>query len=417
MDACVHCGFCLTTCPSYRILGSEMDSPRGRIYQMAAISEGSLDLNPTTVSHFDSCLGCLACVSACPSGVRYDQLIEATRAQVQRHHPRSRSEKLLRGLLFNLLPYPQRLGPLLGGAWLYQITGLQKLVKATGILSRWAPSLAAMTDLLPRIQPQNFQPDRYPQRIPAQGEHRYTVGLILGCVQRLFAPQINAATIQVLTANGCEVVIPPQQGCCGALPHHQGETQQAQNLARDLIRQFAQVGPLDAILTNASGCGHTLKNYGHLLDGDPGAANFAQQIRDVQEFLAQVGLTAPLHPLGQGSLTLVYQDACHQLHGQGIQAQPRQLLRQIPGVKLRDPLDAALCCGSSGVYNLLQPDVANQLGQQKVSRLLETQPDVIVSANIGCRMQILKHLDAGIPVLHPMELLAQSIQGQAGSKT
>jgi len=426
IDACVHCGFCLATCPSYRVIGAETDSPRGRIYQMDAINEGSIGLSPATVSHFDSCLGCLACVTACPSGVQYDQLIEATRAQVQRNHPRSLWETLLRQAIYRLFPYPRRLRPLLGGAWLYQKLGLDRLMQSSGLLTHLAPPLAAMTELLPPLTRQDLQPDHYPSLIPAQGERRYRVGLVLGCVQRIFAPQINWATIEVLTGNGCEVVIPPAQGCCGALSHHQGETQQAQALAKDLMQQFQQHAqsegslPLDAIVTNASGCGHTLKSYGSLLAEDPSCAaaatSFATSVKDVQEFLAEVGLTATLHPLRREPLPLVYQDACHQLHGQKIQAQPRQLLNQIPGVSLRDPIDAALCCGSAGIYNLLQPEVANELGQQKVTRLLDTQAEAIVSANIGCRMQLLKHLrrqgQDQIPVFHPMELLQMSMQGK-----
>lgn len=404
-----------------------MDSPRGRIYQMDAINQGSSSLTAATVSHFDSCLGCLACVSACPSGVRYDQLIEATRAQVQRNHPRSSWGKLLRWAIFGLFPYPDRLRPLMGGAWLYQKLGLDRLMRATGVLNQVAPPLAAMTELLPSLTLKMLRPDRYPTRIPAVGERRYRVGLLLGCVQRIFAPEINWATIEVLTANGCEVIIPPEQGCCGALPHHQGETRQAQTLARDLVAQFelrssnnSSDTAVDVVVTNASGCGHTLKTYGSLLAEDPDWAEvgqqFATQVRDVQEFLADVGLVAALQPLREQPLVLAYQDACHQLHGQKIQAQPRQLLGQIPGLTLRDPVDAALCCGSAGIYNLLQPKVANELGQQKVSHLLATGAEGIVSANIGCRMQLLKHLgrqgQGGIPIFHPMQLLSLSQSGK-----
>jgi glycolate oxidase iron-sulfur subunit len=260
-------------------------------------------------------------------------------------------------------------------------------------------------------------PKRYPERIPAVDERRFRVGLILGCVQRLFAPQVNEASMRVLTHNGCEVVIPPAQGCCGALPHHQGQLQQAKTLARQMVDAFA-VYDLDAILITASGCGHTLKEYGHILGKDPHyqekAAQFAAKVKDIQEFLAQVGLTAPLHPLQPDPLVLVYQDACHMLHGQRLSQEPRQLLRQIPGLELRDPVDAALCCGSSGVYNLLQPEVADELGSQKVANLLNTGAQGIVSANIGCRLQIQKHLrlqgKARIPIYHPMELLDRALQ-------
>lgn len=417
INACVHCGFCLSTCPSYRVIGKEMDSPRGRIYQMDAIHQGEIPLAQATAQHFDSCLGCLACVTTCPSGVQYDQLIAATRPQVERNVPRSLPEKLLRSLIFNTFPYPERMRLLLKPLGLYQKTGLQKLVRSLGFLKQLSPQLAAMESMLPPISAKAFQ-DNLPEVIPAQGERRYRVGMILGCVQRLFNPEVNEATVRVLTANGCEVVIPRVQGCCGALSHHQGQEEQAQTLARQMIESFAD-DALDAVLVNASGCGHTLKEYHHILKGDPAygerAIAFVAKVKDVQEFLANVGLTAPLSPLREKPLAIVYQDACHMLHGQKISLQPRQLLRQIPGVQLREPIDAALCCGSAGVYNILQPEVAAELGQQKVTNLLNTGAEAIASANIGCFVQISKHLGLqgkSVPVLHPMQLLDQSIRGE-----
>lgn len=418
IDACVHCGFCLSTCPSYRILGTEMDSPRGRIYLMDGVNEGQIPLSPATVQHFDSCLGCLACVTTCPSGVQYNQLIEATRSQVARNHPRSLPEKLLRNLIFQTFPYPERLRALLRPVVLYQKSGLQKWVRSLKLLQRISPQLAAMEDMLPEVSPQAFQ-DSLPEVVPAVGQQRYRVGLILGCVQRLFNPEVNDATVRVLTANGCEVVIPKSQGCCGALSHHQGEETQAQTLAKQMIDTFDQAG-VDYVLINASGCGHTLKEYHHILKDDPQYADrakvFVDRVKDVQEFLADVGLTVPLQPLQTAPLTLVYQDACHMIHGQKISVQPRQLLRQIPGVQLREPIDAALCCGSAGIYNILQPEVAAELGQQKVTNLTNTGAQVIASANIGCFVQISKHLalqGKSLPVLHPMQLLDYSIRGIA----
>ncbi|MEN9225508.1 MAG: heterodisulfide reductase-related iron-sulfur binding cluster [Thermostichus sp. DRC_bins_24] len=415
IDACVHCGFCLTTCPSYRVIGKETDSPRGRIYQMDALNQGQIGLSAATVSHFDSCLGCLACVTACPSGVQYDQLIAATRPQIERNYPRTLWDRLYRRFIFSVFPYPTRLRPLLWPLWLYQRLGISRWMGER--LEKISPRLAAMESLMPPLAAAQLLPKPYPERIPAVGERRFRVGLILGCVQRLFTPQVNEASIRVLTRNGCEVVIPPHQGCCAALPHHQGQLQQAETLARQMIDTFAPY-ELDAILINASGCGHTLKEYGHILGKDPEykdkAAQFAAKVKDIQEFLAQIGLTTPLHPLQSEPLVLVYQDACHMLHGQRLSQEPRQLLRQIPGVELRDPVDAALCCGSSGVYNLLQPKVAAELGSQKVENLLNTGAQGIVSANIGCRLQIQKHLGlqnkAEIPIYHPMELLDRALQ-------
>jgi glycolate oxidase iron-sulfur subunit len=416
IDTCVHCGFCLSTCPSYRIIGKEMDSPRGRIYLMNAINQGEASLDETTTQHFDSCLGCLACVSTCPSGVQYDQLIAATRPQVERNQPRNLKDKLIRTLIFNLFPYPNRLRIFLPLLWLYQKLGLQKLIRATGILNRFFPRLAAMESILPTIN-LNSLGDNLPDVIPPQGEKRYRVGVILGCVQRLFFSTVNEATVRVLTANGCEVVIPKTQGCCAALPAHQGQEAQAQALARQMIDSFESTN-VDYIIINAAGCGHTLKEYHHILENDPEyrekAKQFVAKVRDVQEFLAEVGLTAKLSPLTEETLTIVYQDACHLLHGQKISLQPRQLLQKIPGIKLKEPIDAALCCGSAGVYNMLQPEVANELGQQKVTNLLNTGAQLIASSNPGCSLQIKKHLNLKgieISLMHPMELLDCSIRG------
>lgn len=415
IDACVHCGFCLSTCPSYRVLGTEMDSPRGRIYLMDAIEEGKVPLNEKTVQHFDSCLGCLACVTTCPSGVRYDQLIAAMRPQIERNFTRSLPDQVLRKLIFTLLPYPGRLRPLLLALVPYQKLGLQKLIRSTGILEKLSPRLAAMESILPAVPPGAFR-DELPELIQAQGTRRYRVGMVLGCVQRLFFSHVNAATARVLAANGCEVVIPKAQGCCAALPQHQGQEAQAQTLARQMIDSFEGTG-VDAVIINAAGCGHTLKEYGHILKDDPQyrdrAQQFADRVRDVQEFLHHIGLTAELSPLSDGPLDVVYQDACHLLHGQKISQQPRQLLKQIPGIRLREPIDAALCCGSAGVYNILQPEIADELGQQKVTNLLRTGARVIASPNPGCAMQISKHLSLQgkeVPVLHPMELLDYSIR-------
>jgi glycolate oxidase iron-sulfur subunit len=416
IDTCVHCGFCLSTCPSYRVIGKEMDSPRGRIYLMNAINKGEAPLSEATTQHFDSCLGCLACVTTCPSGVQYDKLIAATRPQVERNQPRNFFDKIFRALIFNFFPYPNRLRPLLIFLWIYQKIGLQKLVRATGLLPKISPRLAAMESILPQIKLKELW-QNYPDVIPTQETKRYRVGMILGCVQRLFFSPVNEATARVLTANGCEIVIPKTQGCCAALPAHQGQEDRAKALAQQMIDSFEGT-EVDAIIINAAGCGHTLKEYGHILEDDPEyrekAQAFAAKVKDVQEFLVEVGVTAKLNPLTDEDLTIVYQDACHLLHGQKISLQPRQLLRQIPGVKLKEPIDAALCCGSAGIYNMLQPGVADELGQQKVENLLNTGAQLIASPNPGCSLQILKHLRLqgnAIPLVHPMELLDASIRG------
>ncbi|MFN3360085.1 MAG: (Fe-S)-binding protein [Pseudanabaenaceae cyanobacterium] len=414
IDACVHCGFCLATCPSYRVIGKETDSPRGRIYLMDAINRREVQLTSPVVDHFDTCLGCLACVTTCPSGVQYDQLISATRVQVESNYARSPFDFLLRWFIFHIFPYPQRMRWLLYPLWLYQKLGLESLLRSVGLWQLLPHRLQAMASILPPVTEEAFR-DWLPTVVPAQGEKRYRVGVILGCVQRLFQPQVNEATVKVLAANGCEVVIPPRQGCCGALSHHQGQSQQAQQLAREMIDCFT-AAQVDYVIINAAGCGHTLKEYHHLLAADPQykdkAKDFVTKVRDVHEFLDTVGMTAKLKPIA-ASLKVVYQDACHLLHGQRISLPPRRLLRQIPQVELAEIVDNALCCGSAGVYNILQPQVAEELGRQKVQNLLAPQPDVIASPNVGCALQIRKHLalqNRNVPVLHPVELLARSLQ-------
>jgi glycolate oxidase iron-sulfur subunit len=315
-----------------------------------------------------------------------------------------------------LFPYPNRLRLLLIPLFVYQKLGLQKLVRQTGIVEKISPHLAGMESNLPELSLSTFQ-DTLPALIPAQGAKRYRVGMILGCVQKLFFDRVNQATVRVLTANGCEVVIPPDQGCCAALPHHQGQEEQAKTLARQMIDNFIDIN-VDAIIINAAGCGHTLKEYGELLQDDPAyhqkAIDFSAKVKDVQEFLAEIELTTELLPISTEKLTLVYQDACHLLHGQKISIQPRQLLKQIPNIELKEPLDAALCCGSAGVYNMLQPETANELGRQKVNNLVQTGATIIASANPGCTLQIAKHLELQghqTRILHPIELLDYSING------
>ena len=470
-DPCVHCGFCLPTCASYRVLGTEMDSPRGRIHALKAIAAGELVLDATVASHFDSCLGCLACVTACPSGVRYDELIEATRPKLNAPELRSSGQQVLRKLLFALLPYPGRLRALLTPLRLYAGTPLQNLVRRSGLLRLVGPQLEAIEGLLPPLAPEAFA-DSFPVVVPAQGPRRYRVGLVLGCVQRLFDPAVNQAAVAVLSANGIEVVIPPAQGCCGAMTHHQGELEQTQALAHQLVASFAAVvgpgkaagpEPLDAVLVGASGCGHTLKHYPEILGGEgdhagsspgPGAADangqgptgtkaihasqtkdpgpthqqpFQAPVADIQEFLAQVGLSdafrSALQPLRHGDgqpasaerpLRLIYHDACHMLHGQGLHDQPRDLLRQIPHLQLLEAVEAGVCCGSAGIYNLVEPEVAAELGRIKAADLAGSGAELAVSANIGCSLQIRKHLGEtgrALPVLHPVQVLEQSYRG------
>ena len=425
-DPCVHCGFCLPTCASYRVLGTEMDSPRGRIHTLKAIDNGELELDATVASHFDSCLGCFACVSACPSGVRYDQLIEATRPLLNQKELRSPCQNHFRQVLLKLLPYPGRLRALLQPLRAYAGTPIQALSRRLGINRILGPQLEAMEALLPALAAENFQDDLKVLH-PAAGQRRSRVGLVLGCVQRCFDPGVNQATLEVLKANGFEVVIPSDQGCCGAVTHHQGQLKQTNELAEKLVRSFAlAIGPgkpggdepLEAVLVTASGCGHTMKAYDELLDG---SSNFGVPVMDVHEFLIERGLSKTfqnslqpmLHPDGstasaEAPLAVTYHDACHMIHGQGISSQPRQLLQTIPQLVLYEASEANLCCGSAGIYNLVQPEEADQLGRIKVAELRRTNAELIASANIGCTLQIRRHLNGGLSVVHPMEMLACS---------
>ncbi|WP_037991556.1 (Fe-S)-binding protein [Synechococcus sp. CC9616] len=406
-DPCVHCGFCLPTCASYRVLASEMDSPRGRIHALRAIEAGELELDATVASHFDTCLGCFACVTACPSGVRYDQLIEHTRPKLINAGQRSAWQTSFRQLLLQVLPYPNRLRALLQPLRAYTGTPLQALARHTGLTRLFGPEIEAMERLLPPLAAEAFS-DQLPLINPAEGACRGRVTLLLGCVQRCFDPNVSTATVRVLQANGFEVVIPPDQGCCGAVSHHQGELELTRRLATDLVRSMNGIeGQLDAVLVAASGCGHTMKAYGELLTTED--TQFRAPVQDVQEFLAIHGLSeafrARLKPL---ATTVAMHDACHMIHGQGIQAQPRQLLRAIPDLQLKEATEAGVCCGSAGIYNLVQYEEAAELGRIKADDLSSTGAELVASANIGCTMQLRRHLGDRADVLHPMELLAAS---------
>ena len=430
LDPCVHCGFCLPTCASYRVLGTETDSPRGRIHFLRAMAAGDLAL-PAVANHFESCLGCYACVSACPAGIRYDQLIAKVRPQLPDAGQRTPWQRTFRGALFALLPYPARLRRLLAPLRFYGGSWLQRLARHSRLTQLFGPEIAAMERLLPRLSAASFR-DAFPVVTPAQGPRRARVGLVLGCVQRLFDPEVNQAAVRLLTANGIEVVVPPEQGCCGAVTDHQGETGHTRQLAAELMRAFAAVigpgqaageAPLDAVLVAAAGCGHTLKQYGHLAPADgaghSGGHGFAAKVRDLQEFLVEIGLTAPLHPLAARPLRAVYHDPCHLVHGQGISSEPRQLLAAIPGLSIVSPLDAGVCCGSAGIYNIVQPTIAAELGRQKCEDLKATGAELCISSNIGCSLQLQATMAAApgaLPVLHPAQLLDRSIRraGLAG---
>jgi glycolate oxidase iron-sulfur subunit len=361
---CVHCGFCLSSCPTYALWGEEMDSPRGRIHLMKTGLEGE-PLSASMVGHFDACLGCMACVPACPSGVQYGTLIADTRAQVHRRYQRPRRERLLREAIFWLFPYPKRLRALRGP-------------------------------------------------LALSGQRRAVVGMLTGCVQDALFPEVNAATARVLAAEGCDVVIPRGQGCCGALSQHMGREEEAIRFARALIQRF-EAAKVDHVVVNAAGCGSAMKEYAHLLRDDPDyaqrAQGFVERTRDVSELLVELGPVAPRHPL---DVTIAYHDACHLGHAQGIRAQPRALLRAIPGLRLTEIAEADLCCGSAGVYNLLNPEPATELGDRKARNVLATGASLLVTANPGCLMQIAasaRRLGKPLALAHTVTVLDASIRG------
>jgi glycolate dehydrogenase iron-sulfur subunit len=373
---CVHCGFCLPTCPTYGVLWQEeMDSPRGRIYLMDALVDGAA-LTDTVVEHFDRCLGCMACVTSCPSGVEYGTLIEETRAHVEQHHRRSFGERLQRRMIFATVPHPRRLRT------------------ALALTPPWLPGRLKP---FAALKPPWRSSDRPAAVTPQVGERRMRVGLLLGCVQRVVFGGVNVATARVLAAEGCEVVAPRGQRCCGALHLHAGRTGEGRRRAEWTAEAFRDV---DAIVVNAAGCGS------HLKDSD-----LPVRVVDVNELLAELEPRADRNEL---AMRVAYQDACHLGHAQGIRDAPRSVLRSIPGLELVEPAEQAICCGSAGIYNLVQPEAAAELGERKAANVSATGADAYASANPGCLVQVstyLRRSDAGLPALHPVEILDASIRG------
>jgi glycolate oxidase iron-sulfur subunit len=374
---CVHCGFCLPTCPTYGPLWQEeMDSPRGRIHLMSSLLDETISLSATTVQHFDRCLGCMACVTSCPSGVQYDRLIEQTRAHVEEHYERPLADRLQRALVFSTVPYPRRLR-------------LALALTPPWLPGRLRPFVA--------LKPPWRSSEQPPAATPAVGKRRARVGLLLGCVQRVVFGDVNTATARVLAAEGCEVVVPPRQECCGALHLHAGRYADGRRRAERIGGLFAG---LDAVVVNAAGCGSHLKE-----------SELGVRVVDVNELLAELGPQARRRPL---PLKVAYQDACHLGHAQGIRDAPRALLSSIPGLELAEPAEQAICCGSAGIYNLTQPAPARELGERKAANVLATGADVYAAANPGCLVQVSTYLRRSgrrLPAVHPVELLDASIRG------
>ena len=435
---CVHCGFCLPACPTYSLWGEEMDSPRGRIYLVSQLLDGA-PLTPAAGEHFDRCLGCMACMTACPSGVQYDQIIEAAREWTEaaggelsdeeaaaRLGPagvapggalaearRPLRDRLTRAGIFALFPYPRRLRVAIAPLRALQRTGADRLIARTGLVGRISPAAGQALRLAPPAG-RPMPPGRFPERVAARGERRAVVGMLTGCVQSVFFPQVNAATARVLAAEGCDVVIPRSQGCCGALSLHSGRAAEAVGFARRTIESFEAAG-VDTIVVNSAGCGSAMKEYERLFADSPAwaerAAALSAKVRDVAEFLDFLGPVAERHLV---EVRAAYHDACHLGHAQRITVAPRTLLRGIPGLELVELRDAGTCCGSAGVYNLLQPDAAAALGARKADSVAGSGASLLISANPGCTLQISAALAAqGVTIrtAHIAEILDASING------
>jgi len=413
-DECVHCGFCLPTCPTWQNWQEEMDSPRGRIDLFRAVEDGRIPMTPAVAAHFDRCLGCMACMTACPSGVRYDHVIDRARVRVERAGLRGEADRRWRDAVFWLFTRPRALRVAAVLIFVLRVTGLRWLVHRSGILRLW-PRLAALEALAPPLRWEDVA-SSLPRRVPARGERRLTAALLGGCVQRAFFPNVNGATLRVLAAEGVEIVVPEGQGCCGALSVHAGREEEAVRLARALVERFERE-PADVVVVNAAGCGSHLKDLPHLFRDDPAflprARAFAEKVRDVTELLASLSPRATRHPL---RARVAYHSPCHLGHAQRVQDPPRALLRAIPGVELVEIPDGEQCCGSAGVYNVVEPGSADAIGRRKATAVASTGATLVASANPGCSLQIERMLaerGADVPAAHPVEILDLSIRGAA----
>jgi glycolate oxidase iron-sulfur subunit len=411
VNQCVHCGLCLAYCPTFAELGTEMDSPRGRIFLIKSLAEGRIGLSDPTVEHLSLCLDCRACETVCPAGVPYGRLIEAAKAEIERQRPGGLGRRVFRWLNFSLLLGNRRvLASAAAALRLYQVSGLQALARRTGLIRLLPGTLPAWETLLPPI-PSAAERAPLPVLTPAVGARRARVAMLTGCVQSVVFGAHNRATARVLARNGYDVVAPLEQGCCGALNAHGGDHARAVDMARRTIQTFEAAGAT-AVVVNTSGCGAHMKAYGALLADDPAwadrAARFARTVQDLAELLAREPLRGPLGPV---PMTVTYHDPCHVVHGQKIRRQPRELLAQVPALKIVDLPESDWCCGSAGIYNLTQPEMADRLLRRKVRNIATTGATTVVTANPGCIMQIQAGLRAqGLdrPVRHLVEILDQA---------
>ncbi|MEI8146029.1 MAG: heterodisulfide reductase-related iron-sulfur binding cluster [Alphaproteobacteria bacterium] len=426
LRTCVHCGFCTATCPTYQLLGDELDSPRGRIYLMKDMFENNRPATAEVVKHVDRCLSCLSCMTTCPSGVHYMHLVDHARAHIEKTYERPWTDRLVRSVLANILPYPNRFRLALAGAWLANkalaigsVLGwkgrlpLSALRHATGPISERVGILArsrAMLSLAPKSLPIRSALDRPGVHAP-EGPRRGRVAILQGCAQPVLAPHINEAAVRLLTRASVEVVVAKGEGCCGALVHHMGREEQSHAQARRTIDAWIKEMDgegLDAIVITASGCGTTIKDYGHMFKHEPDYAEKAARVsaiaKDITEYVTALGLPAPVV---SSDLVVAYHSACSMQHGQGIKDQPKNLLKKA-GFTVKEPPEGHLCCGSAGVYNIMQPEIAERLRDRKVANIEKTQPDLIAAGNIGCITQISKGYetrDRAVPIVHTVELL------------
>ena len=416
LSKCVHCGLCLQHCPTYLLTGRETESPRGRLHLIEALNQGRIEASDGYAEHLGLCLVCRACESACPSGVPFGRIMERARAQLVERRPPGRGSRLLRWLAFEqLLPFPARLRLLARGLRVYQRSGLQRIVRSTGLLRLLTADLARAEAQLPRLGERFFAPRV--EVFPAIGERKYRVGLFTGCVMPYLYPQVHAATLRVLRRNGCEVVVPSAQACCGAINLHSGERRAARELARRNVEAFESAG-LDAVVVNAAGCGAALKEYGELLTDDSvdreRVERFGRTVKDVNEFLAGIDLVPPTRRL-ERRVTL--QDSCHLAHAQRIKSAPRELLARIPGLELAELAHPDLCCGSAGIYNLTQPEMSGDILDRKMAEVGATGADTVVTANPGCLLQLeqgVRRAGLACETRHVVELLDEAY-GEPGS--
>ncbi len=405
---CIHCGLCLSACPTFTELGIEMDSPRGRIYLMRAHAEQRLEITKNYVRHIDLCLGCRACETACPSSVHFGRMLEDARSEIQTQYRKPLLEHLIYSLAFNyFIPNQRMLSWLFHALALYQKTGLERLVKKSGILRLLPLKLRKMISLLPKLPDQKIR--RAIKEVnPPAGEIKYTVGLLRGCIADFMFADVNAATIRVLNRNGCSVLVPNDQACCGALHAHSGYMEFAKNLARKNIDAFERAG-IDYLIVNSAGCGAAMKEYDHWFKDDAEyhsrAIEFVKKVRDITEFLVELDATPAENPLG---LKVVYHDACHLAHGQNIRKQPREMLTRLAGVEVLPIAESEFCCGSAGIYNIVQPEMAARLLERKVKNILAADGDIVATGNPGCLIQIRAGIEQqrdDLPVVHTIELL------------